>query len=377
MKKVLFVATVVKAHIMVFHIPFLKWFKENGYETYVCARNDYENKEDCIIPYCDYYFDLPFERSPIKVNNFTTYKQLKEIIETNQFDIIHCHTPTGGALTRLAAQNVRKNGSKVIYTAHGFHFFKGAPIKNWLIYYPIECLLARYTDVLITINKEDYARAKKTFKANRIEYIPGVGVDNKRFSEVSFDKLAKRRELGISEDNFVLISVGELNKNKNHKTVLRAISKLKNQNIQYLICGQGILENHLKKMVKELGLEKQVHFLGFRSDIAEICKIADTFVFLSYREGLSLALMEAMASGLPVVCSDIRGNSDLIEHEKGGYLYKPDDEDSVAKIINKFNNNPSLRMKLGKYNLKAVEKFGLENVKTLMNKIYKDIPPKN
>lgn len=156
MKKVLFIATVVKHHIMAFHIPYLELFRKNGYEVHVAAKNDYENKEECNIPFCNKLFDLPFERSPMKQNNIYVYKELKNIIHSNNYNIIHCHTPVGGALGRLAARNAQEKGTKVIYTAHGFHFFKGAPLINWLAYYPVERWLARYTDVLITINKEDY-----------------------------------------------------------------------------------------------------------------------------------------------------------------------------------------------------------------------------
>ncbi|MDF2486669.1 MAG: glycosyltransferase family 1 protein, partial [Herbinix sp.] len=174
MKKVLFVATVVKHHISTFHIPYISWFKLNGYETHVCAKNDYENKEDCVIPYCDKYYDLPFGRSPLSSCNITAYKQLKRLIDTNEYDIIHCHTPVGGVLTRLAAKKARKSGTKVIYSAHGFHFFKGAPLKNWMLYYPVEKHLAKYTDCLITTNKEDYLGIKDKFHAKSIKLVNGV-----------------------------------------------------------------------------------------------------------------------------------------------------------------------------------------------------------
>ena len=163
---------------MVFHLPYLEWFKKNGYETHVCARNDYENMEDCRIPYCDKYFNFPFQRSPFKFKNIMVYYQLKRLIESNHYDVIHCHTPMGGVLTRFAARKVRRKGTKIIYTAHGFHFYKGAPLKNWLLYYPVEKLLSRFTDVIITINKEDYYIAQR-FKAKQIDYIPGVGIDVK------------------------------------------------------------------------------------------------------------------------------------------------------------------------------------------------------
>lgn len=372
MKKVLFVAHVVKHHFMLFHIPYVKWFKENGYETHVCANNDYENKDDCNIPYCDKYYDLPFQRSPFNSKNITAYKQLKKLIDTNEYDIIHCHTPVGGVLTRLAAREARKKGTKVIYTAHGFHFFKGAPLINWMLFYPIEKFCARFTDVLITINQEDYKRAQK-FKAGKVEYIPGVGIDTKKFGEVVVDKSAKRRELGVAEDAFVMLSVGELNKNKNHETVINSIAKLNNSNVYYLICGQGTLENYLKDLIKKLCLEKQVKLLGYRIDIAEISKTSDLFIFPSYREGLSVALMEAMASGLEVACSKIRGNTDLIEDGKGGYLVEPDDVDGFTEAIDETIENHTLRENMGKYNEEAIVKFDIDNVKAKMKEIYKTL----
>ncbi|MED2972870.1 glycosyltransferase family 4 protein [Fictibacillus sp. B-59209] len=369
MKKVLFVATVVKAHIMVFHIPFLKWFKENGYETYVCAKNDYENKEDCVIPYCDYYFDLPFERSPIKLNNFKTYKQLKEITESNEFDIIHCHTPMGGVLTRLAARNARKKNTNVIYTAHGFHFYKGAPIANWLLYYPVERWLSRHTDVLITINKEDFSRAQK-FKAKSIEYVPGVGIDTNKFKEILVNKTKKRSEIGIDDNSLIVLSVGELNKNKNHETIIRSIAQLDKPDIYYVICGEGPLVNYLKNLTMELGMENQVKLLGFRTDIAELSKVSDIFAFPSFREGLSLSLMEAMTSGLPVVCSNIRGNSDLVVDGKGGYLVNPDNIQGFANVLLNLYESNTQRESMGIYNRSLIKNFDLKNVIVEMGYIY-------
>lgn len=373
MKKVLFVATVVKLHVMVFHIPYLEWFKKNGYEVHVAARNDYDNKEECVIPFCDKFHDLPFERSPLRRNNFQVYKELKKIIDTEEYEIIHCHTPMGGAIGRLAAHSTRVKGTNVIYTAHGFHFYKGAPLVNWLVYYPIEKWLARYTDILITINKEDYEKVKSKFSAKRVLYIPGVGIDLEKFNKVELDRDLKRSEMGLQEDAFVILSVGELNKNKNHEIIIRAIAKIDNTNIHYIICGQGELHEYLWNLSKELCLENQVHLLGFRKDILEICKISDLFAFPSYREGLSLSLMEAMAAGLPVVCSKIRGNVDLIEDGKGGYLRNSDDVDGIAEAINTLVNDEELRKTTGLSNIKNIRKFDVKNVKKEMEKIYLDI----
>ena len=181
MPKVLFVATVVKTHIMEFHIPYLQMFKDAGWETAVAARNDYEDKEECVIPYCDSYYDIPFARNPLQVSNIKAYQSLKTVMNEGNYDIVHCHTPVGGVLGRLAAKDIKGMKPKVIYTAHGFHFFKGAPLLNWVIYYPIEHWMSRYTDVLITINKEDYERAK-CFKSKELHFVSGVGIDLEKFA---------------------------------------------------------------------------------------------------------------------------------------------------------------------------------------------------
>lgn len=372
MKKVLFVATVVKTHIMEFHIPYLKMFKEEGWETAVAARNDYENPADCKIPYCDNYYNIPFERNPLKLGNLKAYKELKRVIDKGEYDIIHCHTPVGAMLTRLAAKQARKQGTKVFYTAHGFHFYKGAPAINWLLYYPVEKWLSRYTDVLITINKEDYERAK-SFKAGKVCYVPGVGIDLKKFNSGYVDKNEKREEIGVHADDFVLLSVGELIPRKNHEVVIRALSVLKQRDnlnhIEYVICGRGAYEADLKKLAEGLDVADHVHFLGYRNDISEICNCADLFVFMSHQEELPVALMEAMACGLPVVCSNIRGSTDLIEDGVTGFLANNTPEE-VAEAISEMKNNTALRNRVASAALHKIKQFDLSSVEDEMSKIY-------
>ena len=372
MKKVLFVATVVKTHIMEFHIPYLKMFKEMGWKTAVAARNDYENPDDCVIPYCDIYYNIPFERNPLKPGNLRAYKELKHIIDEGEYDIIHCHTPVGAMLTRLAAKQARKKGTKVFYTAHGFHFYKGAPAINWILYYPVEKWLSRYTDVLITINKEDYERAK-TFKAGKVCYVPGVGIDLKKFNVGYVNKEQKRKEIGVSTNDFVLLSVGELIPRKNHEVVIRALSVLKQldklSHIEYVICGRGAYEADLKKLAEELGVADHIHFLGYRNDISEICNCADLFVFMSHQEGLPVALMEAMACGLPAVCSNIRGNTDLIEDGVTGLISNNTPEE-LAEVINEMRNDAVLRDRLASAALQRIKQFDLSSVEDEMTKIY-------
>lgn len=366
-KKVLFTATVVKTHINVFHLPYLKWFKEQGYEVHVAAKNDFIN-EPCIIPNCDKHYDIQFARFPFSKTNIKAYKQLKKLIQENNYDIIHCHTPVAGVLTRLAA---RKNkNTTVIYTAHGFHFFKGAPLLNWLIYYPVERFCARFTDKLITINKEDYERAKRFSlrKNGKVYYVPGVGINLEKIENLKVDIKQKKKELGISKNIPILLSVGELNKNKNHEAVLQALSKLKEENFIYLICGRGVLKEYLERKIQELHLENKAKLLGYRSDVIKILKTADLFIFPSKREGLPVSVIEAMAARLPVIASNVRGNRDLIAKEN---LFEPNDVAALTNLIKK-QLEAIQNKELKKVVYANLEQYSLKNVLKQMTEIYMD-----
>lgn len=373
MKKVLFVATVVRLHINMFHKPYIKWFHDQGWQVDVAANNDYDRKEDCVIPYCDNFYELPFERSPLKKGNIDAYRQLKKILDREHYDLIHCHTPMGSVITRLAADAARKSGTKVIYTAHGFHFYKGAPAINWLVYYPIERILSKKTDLLLTMNKEDYTRAK-TFSAKRVELVDGVGLDISRFTIATEEKKEEvRKEFGLNKEDIFAISVAQLIPRKNHTVLIQAIKKLNNPNFHLFILGDGAQEKELKEQVKVLGIEKQVHFLGFRRDVSRICKSADIFLFASLQEGLSVAIMEAMACGLPIVASNIRGNIDLVDNDLGGYLVDPKDVDGFVDSIKKLLNDSKKQEQMRIYNLKKSQKYSVDAVTKKMAEIYKSV----
>ncbi len=371
MKKVLVVATVVKKHIMQFHIPTLEMFKNMGWETHVAGGNDYAIPSDCHIPNCDYYHEIDFARFPFHTKNIRAYKELKRVVENGNFDLIHCHTPVGSILTRLAARKVRKLGTKVFYTAHGFHFFKGAPVLNWLLYYPAEKLMSYFTDVLITMNQEDYLIAKRKLKAKDIRFINGVGIDLEKMKGIQSEKI-KREDFGLKSDDIILLSVGELIDRKNHKTVLEAINKIKNEKIHYFIVGEGEKREKLEDMVKQLHLEHNVHFLGYRKDVYALVKMSDIFCFASYQEGLPVALMEAMAGALPVVASRIRGNTDLIDEAKGGFLYHPDDCDGFAKGIQALIDNPAKRKEIAEYNSEKIKLYDKSVVLKQLREIYEE-----
>ena len=372
-RKVLFVATVVRLHINMFHKPFIKWFHDQGWEVHVAANNDYENPDECVIPYCDNFYCLPFERSPIKKGNLRAYKQLKSIIDKGDYDIIHCHTPMGGFIARLAAKSARKNGTKVIYTAHGFHFFKGAPAANWLLYYPAERMLAHYTDLLLTMNEEDYRIAKK-FSAKRVEKVNGVGLDLNKFKDCTIlEKEHVRRQLGLSEGEVFGISVAQLIPRKNHIVLIRAVEKLNDPKFHLFIVGDGAQEYDLKEEVRKLGVDKQVHFLGFRKDVYTLVSAADIFLFASLQEGLPVAIMEAMACGKPIIASNIRGNIDLIDEGKGGILVEPKDIDGFSLAIKHYLENNEDMNKMKEYNSYKIKQFGIDYVLNEMAEIYKSL----
>lgn len=370
LRKVLFVATVVKTHIMEFHVPYLKMFKEMGWETAVAAKNDYDDPEECVIPYCDTYYNIPFERFPVKPQNLKSYKMLKNNIDDGEYDIIHCHTPVGAMLTRLAALDARKKGTKVFYTAHGFHFYKGAPLINWLLYYPVEKWLSRYTDVLITINKEDYKRAK-TFKAKETYYVPGVGIDIDRFNTKNETNVREkiRKEFGIPVDATVLLSVGELNKNKNHRVVFQALSQLKNNNIYYIICGRGPLMQKYRDLAKSLGISDNIILTGYRTDVHRFYQTADIFVFPSYREGLPVSMIEAMYNHLPIICTNIRGSKDLAENSGNIIIDNPDNANLFVQGIILLENAET-RLEVGDYNREKANDYLLPMVIEQYKKIY-------
>ncbi|MEH7085348.1 glycosyltransferase family 4 protein [Neobacillus drentensis] len=322
-------------------------------------------------------FHIPFPRQITNIKNmFSAYKIVRKLINQNQYEIIHCHSPIGGVIARLASMSARRKGTRVLYTAHGFHFFHGAPKQNWLIFYPIEKICARFTDCLITINTEDFLQAtSKKFPAKRIMYVPGVGINSEGIKQVFIDKSKKKAEFGI-KDECVLLSVGELNDNKNHEVIINALVQI-DRPIKYILCGKGEKLDYLKNLTKELNIEDKVIFTGFRTDISEIMHICDIFCFPSYREGLSVALMEAMASGLPIVCSEIRGNVDLVKDQKGGYLLNPDDVNAFGKRIEKLVNDKELRISMGQFNMDYIKEYDFKIVNKNMESIYKECIQEN
>lgn len=343
-KRVLFCAT-VDYHFKAFHLPYMKWFKEQGWEVDVAASGEIN------LPYTDKKYNIPIQRSPFHRENIHAYQQLKGIIKQNDYAIIHCHTPLGGVLARLAAGEARRKGTKVIYTAHGFHFCKGAPRINWLIYYPIEKYLSRYTDCLITINTEDYNLATKhRFKAGGVTQVNGVGVDTEQFKPVDENKKGDlKKSFGYQADDFLLFNAAEFNKNKNQQFLIQVMAHVKKKvpHAKLLLAGEGPLLETCKKLASTLGVSHMVDFLGFKKDIQQFLPMCDLAVASSFREGLPVNVMEAMACGLPVVAVDNRGHRELIRNDQTGWILADWDPVEFSKKVVILEKKLEMKNKFG------------------------------
>lgn len=379
MEKVLVLASVASM-IDQFNMPNIKILQEIGYEVHVACNFEYgstcsdrqilelKNRLQMMQVKC---FQIDFTRNVMNLKqDITAYKQVMKLLLRYDYKFVHCHSPIGGVIGRLACHKKR---IKVIYTAHGFHFFKGASIKSWILFYPVEFLLSRYTDVLITINREDYQRAKKNFRAKRVIYIPGVGVDTEKFMNVKADREEYRKQFGIPEDAIVVLSVGELAKRKNQQVMIEALGCLKRDDVYYMIVGTGELEEEYRTLAKKLGIGDKLILPGFRADIPQLLKCVDIFAHTSIREGLGIAPLEAMAASLPLLATKVNGMKDYVEDGKTGYCCAANDAEGFASALEKLISVPERRKEIGEYNMKAVRKFDIKRTNKIMKTLYQEV----
>jgi glycosyltransferase involved in cell wall biosynthesis len=367
--RILYVTT-ISLTMNSFFKPHIEMLVRAGHQVEI-ACNDCDLPLDALYAQlgCGFH-QIDFSRSPLSPDNVKAYGQLKAVIDNGNFDIVHCHTPNASVITRLAGRKFRKKtGLRVFYTAHGFHFYKGAPMLNWLVFYPVEKICSRFTDKLITINREDYRLAKEKFHAGEVCHVSGMGVEISKFHNVLVDRIAKRRELGIPEDALFLLSVGELNENKNHQIIVRALARLNNPNVHYAIAGMGDQREPLLTLAHQLGVSDRVHLLGYRTDIPELNHTADVFCFPSHREGLGLAAIEAMACGRPVITSNVHGINDYSVDGLTGYKCDPGSEEQFADAIRKMLDPENVR-KMGEHNAQAVFQYDTANISAAMKRIY-------
>lgn len=322
-------------------------------------------------------FDVAINRNPVKKTNLQVFFQIKKIFDQEQYALIHCHSPIGGVLARLAAAEARKNGTKVIYTAHGFHFFDGAPRKNWLLYYPVEKWLARYTDCLITINGEDYEAAHlRKFKTSYLTMMEGVGIDQKCFVPTN-DELRERMrtKLGFPKEAFILIYVGELCTRKNQQVLIETVKLLVPDiaNLKLLLVGEGDKRENFVQQINELGIVEHVDLLGYREDVNELMQMSDIVVSTSKQEGLPVNIMEGMATGLPLVVSNCRGNRDLVRNGQNGFVVEKEEAALFAEAIKKLYTSKALREIFGTQSLQLVQQYGIDNISMKMKILYQEM----
>lgn len=369
--KILYTATVL-SHICQFHLPHMKVLQERGWEVHAAAHDNLAVKNGLQLKYCDKFIEIPFDRSPKSPRNLKAYRAMKKLLSQEHYDVILCNTPMGGIVTRLAAKKTRREGTRVIYMAHGFHFFKGSSKAGWLIYYPVEKHMARYCDMIITVNEEDYALAKERFgKVTQIAHIHGIGVDENRYHPATpEEQLAMRQAEGLAGEDFVLLCVGELNENKNQKTLIAAAALLKGRipNLKILLAGNGPLEQELRDQITSLGLENTVKMLGYRTDLERITPAVDLVVSCSKREGMPLNIIEAMLCRKPVVASHNRGHDELVTEGETGYLLAPDDIPGFADAIRSLAGDPQRRTLVGEAGSRKAQTYKVSTVSDELEK---------
>ena len=347
--------------------------KSMGYTLYKGCNCDHpEQVKD--VDYDITFYDQHTYRSIFALkDNWIAFRNLSRFLKQHpDIEVIHCNTPLGGIVGRVCGKLY--GVKKVIYTVHGFHFFKGAPLVNRTILKWIEMLISHWTDALITMNNEDYAVAQKMHLRNhgKVFKVNGVGLYSDQYN-ISVDRNAIRKELGLPDDAIVCIAMGDIVPRKNYRVAIKAIAQAQNPKLHYLICGRGVQIDDLKLYSRELGIEKQIHFLGFRTDIKELSLVSDFFLFATLQEGLPRSTMEAMCAGLPCIVSDVRGNNDLIDDGKGGYLVAPRDAEGFAQAINRLIMSPEDANAMGEYNKVKIKEYDIEVVKKEILDIYHQV----
>ena len=371
MQKILLTAT-VQSHICQFHRPLVEVLHSHGCEVHVAARNNLAEKNGLKLDFADKVYDIPFARSPASSDNLRAYRELKRILAQEHYDVIHCNTPMGGIVTRLAAQKARRAGTKVFYTAHGFHFYQGAPKKNWIVYYPIEKAFARMTDKLITITAEDYALASERFPCD-VARIHGVGVDETRYFPVGAEeKLRLRAEMGFGPEQKLLLCVGELLPNKNQKMAIRMMRRVTERypDAVLLLAGNGPERENLEREIEACGMAENVRMLGYCTHLQDYQHIVDALVSCSFREGLPLNIVEAMLSGTPAVATENRGHRELIRDGENGFLVPRDDDASMAEAVLSLLEDGALAAGIRENAMTDAVSYGCKNVKSELERIY-------
>ncbi len=383
--KTALILTSVASMISQFNMSNIEILKKQGFKVYVASNfslpgtipiSEAQILKKRLIDNQVVVFDIDIKRNPFSFSNIQAYRNIKKIFKKYNFDLVHSHSPIGGVLARLGAKKYRRYNTKSIYTAHGFHFFRGAAIKNWFIFYPIELFLSKYTDCLITINDEDFQLAQKKFFSDVVMLVNGVGVDTSKFKKVSlYEKNAIRKENNFSESDFLVVYVGELSDRKNQMMAITAVSRLKAEipNIKLLLVGTGENRKKYELFIDKNNLGDSIKLLGYRQDIDKLMQMSDMAISCANQEGLPVNVMEAMATGLPLVVTNCRGNRDLVIDEKNGFIVERENSVELAEKIFALNRDSKMRMNFSSESFRLTEKYSILEINAQMEQIYKEI----
>ena len=372
-KEVLIIAT-ISSFVECFEMNDIRILQDKGFVVHLAANFENDRGRDYFRYFQGYgvvTHQIDFHRSPFNVQNVKCIKQIQNVLQKGSFRLVHCHTPVGGVIGRIAARQFREKGCKVIYTVHGLQFCKGETWINWAMFYPIEKLLSGLADAVITINKEDFSLVKRRFLNQKTYYIPGVGISCDAFQFDQKVRESKRREFGLKDSDVLIFSSGELSKRKNHQVILRALAKIPQKNVVYMIAGDGMLGSELKTLAEQLGLSERFRLLGFRNDIRELLIAADIFAFPSKHEGLGISLLEAMAMGLPCVSTRVQGIKDLLGERQ--VLHKWNDAVGYADTISRMISDTGFRCEESQWNCQKAREFDISVVDSIMRGIYTEV----
>lgn len=368
MRKILYITTVSRT-INAFLIPHIQMLRRQGHIV-DCACSIDKPIDEALTNDGVKIYEIPFNRNPLHLGNLKAFNKIIKIQEENNYDIVHVHTPVASVYGRLL--KIKFPNLKTIYTVHGFHFHKGAPILNWAIYYPIEKVMANFTDTIITMNSEDYERSRK-FKVKKFYKVNGVGVDLSKYSLERYNKSEIRRNLNINDEDFVILMIAEINKNKNHKQMVDAIEILKNkgiENIKVICAGDGVMLEDIREYIIQKNLENNIFMLGFRNDVEKLIASCDIGILMSYREGLPRNIMELMAFNKPVIGTDIRGIRDIIEDGVNGYLVPVKDSKYTASKIEVLYNNKDILLEMSYNASRIIKDYSVDRVINQLKTFY-------
>jgi glycosyltransferase involved in cell wall biosynthesis len=367
-------AASVPVHFRAFHLPWVKRLRELGCIVHGAADRISEMPE-CVAAFNTVH-DIAFPRSPLKLAAARVAgATLARVLEQNKIDLLHVHTPVTAFVARKYANPFRARGLKTIYTAHGFHFHDhGHPMTN-VIFKLIEQRAGAWTDYIVVINHDDEeaARALEIVPRDRIVFMPGVGIDLEQFSpaRVSASDTEKiREELKLSPQDKLVTMVAEFTRNKRHRDIVQALARLSRPHIHIAFVGEGDCQTEVEAQTAQLGLQKNIHFLGYRRDVPALFRTATCATLTSQREGLPRSVMEALCLEVPVVGSDARGIRDLLAGG-GGSLVPVGDVAKLGEAICDIVDNPEKGRAMGMAGRRSMAQYSLGNVMKLNEQLYR------